>query len=231
MCGRYNLRTSAADLVELFGALPFAGFDLGSVKPRYNIAPTQTVVVIRQDEASRVLLGMRWGLVPFWAKDLSIGNRLINARGETVASKPAFRAAFKRRRCLIPADGFYEWKKLDARHKQPYHIESADGEPLALAGLWECWHDAAGNSNETCTIITTTPNDLMAELHDRMPVILDESAFESWLDTSNQDVDSLQRLIGPCPSERLRFYPVSTAVNSPRHDAADCIDPLDAVAE
>ena len=231
MCGRYNLRTSMEDLVDVFSALPAESLDQARAVPRFNIAPTQTVLAIREENKTRMLTGLHWGLIPFWAKDKSIGNRMINARGETVASKPSFRAAFKKRRCLVLADGFYEWKKLEAKNKQPYHIQLKNHETLALAGLWETWHPEGGDTVESCTIITTEPNSLMAELHDRMPVILAEDDFDSWLDPSNNDKDLLQELIRPYPADEMEAYPISTLVNSPRNDVPDCIAPLDDAGE
>lgn len=231
MCGRYNLRTPVSKLIELFAALPHPALDTDSIGPRFNIAPTQNVLAIREEAKTRQLVDLHWGLIPFWAKDPAIGNRMINARGETVASKPSFRAAFRRRRCLVLADGFYEWKKTGGRTKQPYHITSQDEEPLAFAGLWESWKDQQDEHIESCTIITTSPNSLMSELHDRMPVILDEADFDTWLDPANEETESLQTLIRPCPEDRLRVYPISTFVNRPQNDTPECIQPLEDAAE
>ncbi len=163
-----------------------------------------------------------WGLVPRWADDPAIGNRLINARAETAATKPSFRDAFRRRRCLIPADGFYEWKRQGGG-KQPYYIRLEDDRPFAFAGLWERW-EKAGAVIESCTILTTDANELLMPLHNRMPAILDREQFDRWLDPTIEDAKVLQPLLGPYPAERMIAYPVSTVVNSPRHDVAECID-------
>jgi putative SOS response-associated peptidase YedK len=205
-------------MVELFQLLR-----LPELQPRYNIAPTQPVAVIRQRGSARELSLMRWGLIPSWAKDPAIGSRMINARAETVATKPSFRAAFKRRRCLIPADGFYEWQKRDGRTKQPFYIGLKDEQPFAFAGLWESWTAADGSEIESCTVITTAANDLLRELHDRMPVILDEDDYPRWLDPKPVSADNLQSLLHPFPSERMRFYPVNTVVNSPQNEVPQCI--------
>ncbi|REJ71686.1 MAG: SOS response-associated peptidase [Planctomycetota bacterium] len=222
MCGRFTLRASPLELAEVFELLrePVA-------IPRFNIAPTQSVAVVRAGEAGRELSQVRWGLIPSWAKDEKIGSRLINARGETVAEKPSFRSAFKRRRCLVPADGFYEWKKLDDRSKQPYFIGMAGDEPFAFAGLWEHWTDPGGKEVESCTIITTEANELLAELHDRMPVILHEQDYDQWLDPQEAEKDRLLGLLVPYESSALRAYPVSRLVNSPRNDVAECVKPID----
>lgn len=221
MCGRFTLRTPPAELAEFFGL-----FREPDVRPRFNISPTQSVGAIRfdQDKTPREWVTLRWGLIPSWAKDAKIGNRLINARSESVAEKPAFRAAFKRRRCLIPADGFYEWKKLDAKTKQPYHITLPDGGPFAFAGLWEHWTAPDGGEVESCTIVTTEANEQMEELHDRMPVILSRENYDQWLNPGIQDREALEPLLRSCGDE-LRFTAVSTVVNSPRNESAECIAP------
>jgi len=199
------------------------------LSPRYNISPGQTVaaVVFDPERSPHELAMFRWGLVPSWAKDPKIGYRTINARGETVATKPSFRAAFKRRRCLIPADGFYEWKKLDARHKQPYYITRSDGRPFAFAGLYEHWSDPNGAPLDTCTIVTTEANEPMSAVHDRMPVMLAEADYDRWIDPV-QDAGELQSLLRPAPDDLLQFIPVSTTVNNPRNERPECIAPLDA---
>ena len=221
MCGRFTLRTSPADLTQIFRLLEEPLW-----LPRFNIAPTQSVGVVREsDDGGREFALLRWGLIPSWAKDPAIGSRMINARAETVATKPSFRAAFKRRRCLIPADGFYEWKKTDGKNKQPYLIGMEKDEPFAFAGLWEHWQSADGSEVQSCTIITTSANDLLAELHDRMPVILDEDDYDRWLDPRQEDKEQLQSLLVPLVSDRLRFYPVRTLVNSPKNDVPDCVEP------
>jgi putative SOS response-associated peptidase YedK len=222
MCGRYTLRTSDKVLADLFG-LP----EQPSLQPRYNIAPTQPVPIIRilrtnPHTKQRELVSLRWGLVPSWAEDPAIGNRMINARAESVASKPSFSGAFKYRRCLVPADGFYEWKKEGSR-KQPVYIRRKDGQPFAFAGLWEEW-EREGEVIESCAIITTEANDLMAEYHDRMPVILNPKDYDLWLDPDVQDPTLLEPLLRPCPSDELEVYPVSRLVNDPRHEDPKCVE-------
>jgi len=219
MCGRFTLRTRPQAVVEAFELL-----ELPDLTPRYNIAPTQLVATVRYDPArqARVLAWQRWGLVPKWAPDLSIGNRMINARGETVATKPAFRQAFATRRCLVVTDGFYEWHKTTAG-KQPYFIHRADDAPFAFAGLWERW---GPEHLETCTIITTTANRSMAELHERMPVILAPHDYSLWLDPAMRDVPTLERLLRPAAEDLLRFDAVTTLVNSPRNESPDCVVPV-----
>jgi putative SOS response-associated peptidase YedK len=217
MCGRYELHTHPAALALAFGLSEFP-----SLAPRYNIAPMQDVPVIRRTPAGdRELAHVRWGLVPRWAKDPSIGSKMINARGETLAEKPSFRTALKRHRCLVPADGFYEWKTLPAGRKQPIHIGMQDGKPFAFAGLTERWLSPAGEILDTCTIITTQANALLAPLHDRMPVIVAPAAYERWLDVAVADVADL---LVPYPAAAMTWYPVSTRVNSVRHDDATLLE-------
>ena len=218
MCGRFLLKSP---LVRLQGHFGFA--ERPNLAPQYNIAPTQTVPIVRRrkSEEGRELAFVRWGLVPFWAKDLSIGSRLINARAEGIAEKPAFRDAFKARRCLVPADGFYEWRKIDGG-KQPMLVRLRSGEPFGFAGLWERWRGPEGPV-ETFTIVTTDPNAVTAPIHNRMPVILDPADYDQWLDPTKPDGQALLR---PCPDDWLEACPVSTKVNSPRNDSADLIEPL-----
>lgn len=199
---------------------------LPSLAPRYNIAPTQPIAAVRTilEAASRELVELRWGLIPFWASDAKIGNTLINARSETVATKPTFRAAFRSRRCLVLADGFYEWQRAPDG-KQPFHIQQRDGEPFAFAGLWEHWKSPDGEDVQTGTILTTSANDLMRPIHDRMPVILPVEAYDLWLDPAVREAKQLQPLLKPYDGELLSF-PVSIYVNSPRHDDARCVEPL-----
>jgi putative SOS response-associated peptidase YedK len=219
MCGRYVIKSPAAKLKVRFQLDEMPLFE-----PRYNIAPTQQVPIVRLGDSSKSkLITARWGLIPSWAKDAKIGNKLINARGETVAEKPSFRSAFRKRRCLVPADGFYEWKKLDGG-KQPHFIHLRDEEPFAFAGLWEHWTNPNdGEVIESCTIVTTEANSLMRTLHDRMPVILPAQDYERWLDPATQDVEALKALLRPYPSEDMTAYPVSTYVNNPRHEDAKCL--------
>jgi putative SOS response-associated peptidase YedK len=192
--------------------------------PRYNIAPTQTVIVVN-DTGDRQLVPMRWGLIPSWAKDPSIGNRMINARAESIAEKPAFRAALKRRRCIIPADGFYEWQRT-VSSKQPVRIVLKSREPFGFAGLWEHWTSPTGEEVLSCTIITTEVNELLREVHHRMPAILPREAEAAWLDPKVQDTETLLALLKPYPSEAMEYYPVDRLVNSPANDVPQCIIPV-----
>jgi putative SOS response-associated peptidase YedK len=222
MCGRFVFYSPSEAVVRLFGAEPYA-----DIEPRYNLAPTQPVPVLRRGEDGQRRVGLlRWGLVPFWAKDPGVGNRMINARAETVASKPAFRQAFRRRRCLVLANGFYEWvRRGDA--KQPHFITREDGEPFAMAGLWEQWRDPqdeAAAPLETCVIVTTTPNRLMAQLHDRMPVILDARAVQAWLAPDAAD-GTLEGLLVPYGGDDLVAVPVGRQVNNPRNQGSELIAP------
>jgi len=195
------------------------------MRARYNIAPMQDVPIIRRGPTGlRELVEVRWGLVPRWAKDPAIGNRMINARAETLAEKPSFRTALKRHRCLLPADGFYEWKQTPSGGKQPIHIGMKDGAPFAFAGLFERWLSPAGEVLDTCTIITTQSNALLAPLHDRMPVIVAPDAFDRWLDVANEDT---AELFTPYPAEAMTYYPVSPRVNSVRNDDAKLIVRVD----
>jgi len=201
--------------------------DEPDLEPRYNIAPSQQVVAVCRDPETtkRGLRMFRWGLIPFWAKDRNIGYKMINAKAETVAEKPAFRAAFEHRRCLLPANGFYEWKRQEGRKtKQPHFIHMKDGKPFALAGLWEHWKSAEGEVIESCTILTTNSNDLVQLLHDRMPVIIAPQDYESWLDTTIEDTENLKRLFAPYPSEAMEAYEVSTMVNKPSNEDPRCIE-------
>lgn len=217
MCGRYELHTHPAALALAFG-LAFPPM----IRPRYNIAPTQDIPVIRIGQSgARELAQVRWGLVPRWAKDPSIGARMINARAETIAEKPSFRTAFQRHRCLIPADGFYEWKQASSGGKQPIHVGMKDGRPFAFAGLTERWLSPEGEVLDTCTIVTTTANALLAAMHDRMPVIVAPADFARWLDVANLAV---RDLLAPYPAEAMTWYPVSTRVNSVRNDDAALIE-------
>jgi putative SOS response-associated peptidase YedK len=220
MCGRFTLTATPKAIAETF-QVP----ELPGLEPRYNIAPTQPVPIIRNAEgaSSRALVQVRWGLIPSWADDPSIGNRLINARAETAAEKPSFRAAFRHRRCLIPASGFYEWQKVGTK-KQPHYIRPPDNAPFAFAGLWEHW-EKGGGPIESCTILTTEANVLMRPIHDRMPVILGPEAWDRWLDPNEQQAAALKPLLRPCPDGWLTAYPVSTRVNNPKYDGPACIAP------
>ena len=209
-------------LAELFELV-----EMPEITPRYNIAPTQPVVAVHASEgAGRNCEMMHWGLIPSWADDPAIGTRMINARAETVATKPSFRSAFRQRRCLVVADGFYEWQKLE-RRKQPHYIRLRDGKPFAFAGLWERWNKGEGGPLDTCTIITTSPNELIENLHDRMPVILPPNHFEDWLEPEPLALSRLQDLLVPYPAEGMEAYPVSTYVNKPANDGPECVARVD----
>jgi len=224
MCGRYTLTSSGEDL-----ALAFDLPELPFVPPRYNMAPTQEAAVVRVLEPGgpRRLDPLKWGLIPFWAKEAAIGNKMINARAESVAEKPSYKSSFKNKRCLVAADGFYEWKK-EGKAKQPYLIRRADRKPFAFAGLWSSWRnpEQGGQPVQTFTILTTSANDLMRPLHDRMPVILDRENFDLWLDPKMEDTERLQSLLVPYAAEGFEAFPVSRVVNSPANDVAGCIEPL-----
>ena len=223
MCGRYTL-VNLARLTDLF---PWITEPPTDVVARYNIAPTQPILAVANDRADQYD-HFFWGLVPPWAKDVSIGNKMINARGETLAERSAFRKAYQRRRCLVPADGFYEWKlNPDGKTKQPMYVRAKAGKPFALAGLWEHWQDPNGNELRSATIITTRANALMATLHDRMPVMLHEKDFRRWLDPADRMPDELNDLIAPYPAEAMEVWPVSKLVNSPRNEGPDLIQKIE----
>jgi putative SOS response-associated peptidase YedK len=217
MCGRYTLATPVRRLAEQFG------FDDSSVEisPSYNVAPTQSVAAVLEEGGRRRLEVLRWGLIPPWADDPQIGSRMINARSETVAEKPSYRRAFRERRCLIPADGFYEWQRTNGA-KQPYYIHMEDGTPFAFAGLWESWKGDA--EIRSCTILTTGANALVGEIHERMPVIVAPDAYDVWLDPASER-DELTGLLAPYPEEEMEAYPVSRFVNSPSNNDPRCVEP------
>jgi putative SOS response-associated peptidase YedK len=223
MCGRYTLSTPSDDVALLFDIS-----ELMPLPPRYNMAPTQEAAVVRVVEPGgpRRLDLLKWGLIPYWAKEAAIGNKLINARSETVVEKASFKTSFKKKRCLIPADGFYEWKK-EGKLKQPFLIRRKDAKPFAFAGLWSTWRDPERSQwVETFTILTTDANDLLRPLHNRMPVILDRENFDLWLDPKIEDASRLQSLLVPHSVDDFEAFPVSRVVNSPAHDQPDCIEPL-----
>ena len=222
MCGRFSLIAPGEELADAFD-LPQAPV----LAPRYNIAPTQPVAAVRINPGTgeRELSHFHWGLIPFWAKDPSMGGRMINARAETAAEKPAFRAAFKYRRCLVPANGFYEWQQQNGS-KQPFYVHHGEGELLAFAGLWEHWQGEDGSEIESCTILTTEPNEMMQPLHNRMPVILLPGAYDRWLRREAQDEGELQSLLRPAPAGLLAAEPVTHFVNNPRNEGPECIAPL-----
>ena len=219
MCGRYTLRTPVEKLAEEFG------FDASSVElpPNYNVAPTQEVAAVLSEGGERRLELLRWGLIPSWADDPGIGSRMINARAETAPEKPSFRRAFRERRCLIPADGFYEWKRMNGA-KQPFYIRMKEGRPFAFAGLWEGWKDNGGPEIRSCAILTTRPNALAGEIHDRMPVILPAGSYDAWLDPEAEK-EELVALLAPYPEAEMEAYPVSRFVNSPSNNDPRCIEP------
>lgn len=220
MCGRYTLKTPAAALAQQFELA-----ELPDLAPRYNIAPTQQVAVVRAAEAGRSCELMGWGLIPAWAKDSAIGGKLINARSETAAEKPSFRSAMRQRRCLVLADGFYEWQAGSGKGKgkQPFYMTMDDERPFAMAGLWEAWHDADGTTRNTCTILTTTANELLAPIHDRMPVILPPEEYTRWLDPGMRHAEALHDLLGPFPATAMRARPVQTLVNRVGNDGPELL--------
>ncbi len=230
MCGRYVSASSPALLAERFGVEEVR---VDEHAQNYNVTPRTEVPVVAVSKGVRVLDRVRWGLVPSWAKTLSIGDRQINARADTIASKPAYKRAFRKRRCIIPADGFYEWQVIEGRkQKQPWFIRRRDGEPLAFAGLWEIWHDPDAPDPDgaprirSCVIVTTDANGLMRPIHDRMPVVLPESAWDRWLDPDFDDVERLQMLLVPAPDEEFEAWPVSLAVNKPANNGAELLEPV-----
>lgn len=223
MCGRFTLTDISTDQIRDL----FLIDDIPDLRPRYNISPTQGVAAIRvnRDTGNRELAILTWGLVPSWAKDPSIGSRMINARAETVHEKPAYRTALRYKRCLVLADGFYEWTQMAGR-KQPMYIRREDHGLLAFAGLWEYWASPDGSEIESCTIITTDANPFMARYHHRMPVVLEAAAHDSWLDTSQQNPSRVLPLLQPYAGNDLIAYPVTLYVNSPRNDDPGCLEPL-----
>jgi putative SOS response-associated peptidase YedK len=223
VCGRFVAATPPDQVAAYFGATPEA-----LLEPSWNVAPTNDVYAVLEDGGVRHLDAFHWGLVPSWAKDPKIGNRMINARAETLGEKAAFKAAFKRRRCIIPADGFYEWQKVPGQKtKVPHHITRADGQPLAFAGLWEVWRGPEKDQEplRSVTIVTTAANETMAPIHDRMPVILPETAWDSWLDREDDDLATLGKLLVPAPKTLLTMHPVSTEVNNVRNKGPHLVDP------
>ncbi len=228
MCGRYTV-TRPTDLLEELGVETTEPLEAS-----YNVAPTQKVPVVRAAAgtvpAIREAINLRWGLIPFWAKDIKIGNRMINARSETVASKPAFRNSLRRKRCCILADGFYEWKKVDGG-KQPYYIHLKDRRPFVFAGLWDRWSKGPIDPIESFTILTTRPNDRVAELHNRMPVILTPDAIDLWLDPTVDDASRLVKVLEPYAADEIDFFPVSKMVNRPSNNVPQCLQPIELSAD
>jgi putative SOS response-associated peptidase YedK len=223
MCGRFAQINPTGDLISIFEVT-----DSFPLLPRYNIAPTQDVAVVRATGHDRQLAILRWGLIPGWAKDLSIGYKTFNARSETAHTKPSFKAAFNSRRCLIPASGFYEWDKM-SKSRQPYYLSRNNGCSMALAGLWEEWTDRqSGEVIESCTILTTSANRTVGRIHDRMPVILEPDDYGLWLDHKVQRVEELSNLFSPAAENILRIVPVSTYVNKAEHQGPECVAPVPA---
>jgi putative SOS response-associated peptidase YedK len=224
MCGRFALYSDSLTLAHRFSTEAPAG-----LHPRFNVAPGQPILTVREESDKRRFAWVRWGLVPHWAKEINTGYSTINARAETVASKPAFRDAFKRRRCLIPANGFYEWQeKPGSKGKQPWFVALRNRLPMALAGLWERWRSPEGDEVESCAIIVTAANELMEPVHDRMPVILASSHWNTWLAPSTRDFKLLQNLLKPYPNEEIAVWKVSTKVNNPQNDSDECIEAQEA---
>lgn len=217
MCGRFAQRKPSKVIAETFKV------DVPELLPRHNIAPTQHVLAVRESREGREAVTLRWGLVPSWSKEMPKGAGHFNARGETVAEKPSFRDSFRHRRCLIPADGFYEWQKLRGG-KQPHFFYMKQEEPFAFAGLWDSWRDAAGDEIESCTILTTSPNELLSAYHDRMPVIIVPQGYDLWLDSAARRPELLRPLLRPYPAEEMSSHPVRTLVNTPADDSR-CAEP------
>jgi putative SOS response-associated peptidase YedK len=222
MCGRFTQERPASELAEIFGAEPLSD-DPGG---HFNVAPTDEAMVVVQRDDRRAVTGYRWGLIPHWAETAKVGSRMFNARAETLATSPAFRDALVRKRCLVPVESFYEWKR-EGTVRQPYRVARSDGRVLVLAGLWSGWRDPATDTvRRTFTIVTTTPNDALADLHDRMPVIVPDDAWARWLDPAPADPSELQGLLQPDDTVGLDIYAVSRAVNDVRRDGPELIQPL-----
>lgn len=221
MCGRYTLKTPPEAIASHFAVAEFS-----ELRTRFNIAPTQLApAVLCMESGRRSMAMLRWGLVPHWAKDASMGVRMINARVETISEKPAFREPFKSRRCLVPADGFYEWEK-QGTERTPYYFQLSESQPFGMAGLWDEWHDPNGSPLHTFTIITREANAAVAPIHERMPVIVSPSDYEAWLSGETMSVEDRLALLDSALSEQLTRHEVGRAVGNPRHDAPDCIEPV-----
>ncbi|ATW23703.1 SOS response-associated peptidase [Candidatus Formimonas warabiya] len=226
MCGRFTLTISWDDLCTWFN------LEQSEIEylPRFNIAPTQSVPVIIDHEGKRLVVAMRWGLIPFWAKDMSIGNKMINARAETLEDKPSFQKLIQQKRCLVPADGFYEWQRLSGR-KRPYRIALHNGGLFSFAGLWDAWKSPEGKTIYSFTIITTPANSLVAPIHERMPAILTKAEEKIWLDHTVKEKGRIKELLKPYPSEEMTIYEVSPRVNAPGNDFPDCVIPVQKIFE
>jgi len=223
MCGRFVQAQSAGSYADYFGATLLVP---EALDPSWNVAPTDRVYAVAEHDGERILGTFTWGLIPWYADSPKVAAKHINARAETVASKPAFKDSFERRRCIVPADGFYEWERLESGAKLPHFIHAVDAAPLALAGLWASWRDAEGERVTTCTIVTTKPNDLVGRLHDRMPVVLPADAWEGWLDPDLEDRQALRAMLVPPPGRGLAEHPVSTLVNDVKNNYPECVEPL-----
>ncbi len=237
MCGRFVSATPPDQLAAYFGADAPSSERL--LDPSHNVAPTQAVYTVYEHGGIRRLDAFHWGLVPFWAKDPKIGSRMINARSETLAQKNAYKRPFAKRRCIIPADGFYEWKKIEGqKKKQPMYMYRLDGEPFAFAGLWEVWSDPNHSDTDgeplellSCTIITSEPNEKLAEVHDRMPVVLPPDAWDAWLDRDNHEIETLSKLLVPAPSQLFAVRTVSTEVNNVRNNGPELVAEADPIRD
>jgi putative SOS response-associated peptidase YedK len=224
MCGRYEVHTPVEEIARIFDAQP--DDEVKTFGARYNVAPSLRIPVVRQGKSGRALEAMTWGLIPSWSRDLA-GPKPVNARAETVFDKPMFRSAIRRRRCLVPADGFYEWQQRDGR-KQPYHVGMVDGAPFAMAGIWEYWARPERPAVVSCALVVTQPNELMASIHDRMPVIVAPEDYAAWLDPSIDDAVAIAAMLSPFPAEQMRAYPVSARVNNVKNDGPDLIEAIGA---
>ncbi|MDX1689449.1 MAG: SOS response-associated peptidase [Acidimicrobiia bacterium] len=225
MCGRFVQSQDPAAYARLFGAEVVV---TESLEPSYNVAPTDRVYAVAEHDGVRRLGTFRWGLIPFWAEDRKIASRHINARAETVDTKPAFRDSFASRRCIVPADGFYEWERRDDGSKLPHYLHPTDAEAFALAGLWASWRDPETDERVvTCTILTTEPNEVAGRIHDRMPVVLRPDDWDAWLDRDNGDTDSLRGMLGPAPDGAVGEHPVSSLVNSVKNNVPELLQPID----
>jgi putative SOS response-associated peptidase YedK len=220
MCGRFAQRSDPKRLAKEFKVA-----EVPNIEVHYNIAPTQDILAVRESADGREMTFLKWGLIPSWAKDTSIGARLINARSETVTEKPSFRQAFKQRRCIIPADGFYEWQRTDGK-KQPFFFRMRDESPFGFAGLWERWEGQGREAINSCTILTTEANEVLLPVHDRMPVILHPEEYSLWLEGNEREQDLLRELLRPYPAEEMIGYPVSPLVNSTRSKGPELIGEL-----
>jgi putative SOS response-associated peptidase YedK len=231
MCGRFVSASPPDEIAKYFGAETLAEPEKEKLDVSFNVAPSNDVYAVLERSGTRRLEVLHWGLVPMWAKDVNVGYKMINARAETITTKNAYKRAFQRRRCIIPADGFFEWKKIPGRKtKQPMYISRVDGEPFAFAGVWEIWRGPERDREDalrSCTIITGEPNETMAPIHDRMPVMLPPTAWAEWLDPENDDVESLAKLLVPAPAHLIEAYPVSTGVNNVRQKGPELIEPID----